>query len=272
MAQKIGFTPENMREIAFAYKQLLIDHNIHFEEDPFMQLKIAITTVFDSWNSPRAKVYREHMHIANEWGTAVIVQKMVLGNIHYESGSGVLFTRDIKSNRSAINLNGDFSFLSQGEDIVGGLVNTLPISEAQRERSYQKAPFSLESHYPDIFNKLKEVTKRMIENDGFIHQEIEFTFETADADGLYILQTRNMAVGTESGVEVFAVPREEMNKVGSGIGALFGKLPVGTALQMEHVPGKLHILGQRRFVETVSEPVHHQDGNAFAVRDGITGG
>ncbi|MBR6063911.1 MAG: hypothetical protein IKP54_07145 [Bacteroidales bacterium] len=224
VAQKIGFTPENMREIAFAYKQLLIDHNIHFEEDPFMQLKIAITTVFESWNSPRAKVYREHMHIANEWGTAVIVQKMVLGNIHYESGSGVLFTRDIKSNRSAINLNGDFSFLSQGEDIVGGLVNTLPISEAQRERSYQKAPFSLESHYPDIFNKLKEVTKRMIENDGFIHQEIEFTFETANADGLYILQTRNMAVGTESGVEIFAVPREEMNKVGSGIGIGAGVL------------------------------------------------
>lgn len=218
VAQKIGFTPANMREIAFAYKQLLIDNGIHFEEDPFMQLKIAAISVFDSWNSPRAKVYREHMHIANEWGTAVIVQKMVFGNIHRESGSGVLFTRDIKSNRSAINLNGDFSFLSQGEDIVGGLVNTLPISEAQRLRSYQKAPFSLESHYPDIFNKLKEVAKRMIEKDGFIHQEIEFTFETADADGLFILQTRNMAVVKQGGVEVFATAREDMHKVGSGIG------------------------------------------------------
>ncbi len=218
VAQKIGFTPANMREIAFAYKQLLIDNGIHFEEDPYMQLKIAIISVFDSWNSPRAKVYREHMHIANEWGTAVIVQKMVFGNIHRESGSGVLFTRDIKSNRSAISLNGDFSFLSQGEDIVGGLVNTLPISEAQRERSYNNAPFSLESHYPDIFNKLKEVTKRMIEKDGFIHQEIEFTFETADADGLYILQTRNMVAVKQSGVEVFATPRENMEKVGSGIG------------------------------------------------------
>lgn len=218
VAQKIGFTPANMREIAFAYKQLLIDHGIHFEEDPFQQLKIAMISVFESWNSPRAKVYREHMHIANEWGTAVIVQKMVFGNIHRESGSGVLFTRDIKDNRPAIKLTGDFSFLSQGEDIVGGLVNTLPISEAQRARSYQTSPFSLESHYPDIYNKLLEVAKRMIEKDGFIHQEIEFTFETADADGLFILQTRNMVVEKQSGVEVFATPREKMEKVGSGIG------------------------------------------------------
>ncbi len=218
VTQKIGFTPANMKEIAFAYKQLLIDNHIHFETDPFLQLKQAVITVFESWNSSRAQVYRNHMHIADEWGTAAIIQKMVLGNIHRESGSGVVFTRDIKTNRSAIRLTGDFSFLSQGEDIVGGLVNTLPISEFQREDAYQNVPFSLESEYPEIYNKLLEIAKRMIEQHGFSHQEIEFTFETAKAEDLFVLQTRNMVGVQKEAVETFSTPPEKMCKVGNGIG------------------------------------------------------
>lgn len=218
VTQKIGFTPENMREIAFAYKQFLIDHGVHFEEHPFRQLKMAILCVFDSWNSERAKVYRNHMHIAEEWGTAAIVQKMVLGNIHRESGSGVVFTRDVKKNRANINLTGDFSFLSQGEDIVGGLINTLPISESQRESEYQNAPFSLQSQYPEIYNKLYELAKNMMEKDGFSHQEIEFTFETSKAEDLFMLQTRNMNVTRQDAVETFATTPDQMEKVGNGIG------------------------------------------------------
>lgn len=218
VTQKIGFTPANMREIAFAYKQFLKDNNVHFEENPFKQLKQAILCVFESWNSPRAKVYRNHMHIAEEWGTAAIVQKMVLGNIHRESGSGVVFTRDVKQNRANINLTGDFSFLSQGEDIVGGLINTLPISESQRVAEYQNAPFSLQSQYPEIYNKLYELAKNMMEKDGFSHQEIEFTFETSKAEDLYMLQTRNMNITRQDAVETFAAKPEEMQKVGNGIG------------------------------------------------------
>lgn len=218
VTQKIEFTPANMKEIAFAYKQLLIDNHIPFETDPFLQLKQAIVTVFESWNSPRAQVYRNHMHIANEWGTAVIIQKMVLGNIHRESGSGVVFTRDVKSKHAAIRLTGDFSFLSQGEDIVGGLVNTLPISERQRQMSYHNVPFSLESEYPAIYNKLMEIARDMIEKYGFSHQEIEFTFETDKADDLFILQTRNMVGVQQETVETFATEPNEMCKVGSGIG------------------------------------------------------
>ncbi len=218
VTQKIEFTPDNMREIAFAYKQFLIDHGVHFEEHPFRQLKQAILCVFDSWNSERAKVYRNHMHIAEEWGTAAIVQKMVLGNIHRESGSGVVFTRDVKKNRANINLTGDFSFLSQGEDIVGGLINTLPISESQREAEYQNAPFSLQSQYPEIYNKLYELAKNMMEKDGFSHQEIEFTFETSKAEDLFMLQTRNMNVTRQDTVETFATTADQMEKVGNGIG------------------------------------------------------
>jgi len=218
VSQKIEFTPENMREIAFAYKQFLTDNNIEFESNPFKQLKKAILCVFDSWYSPRAKVYRSQMHIAEEWGTAATIQKMILGNIHRESGSGVVFTRDVKQNRANIHLTGDFSFLSQGEDIVGGLVNTLPISETQRMRSYQSCPFSLQSQYPEIYNKLLEIAKNMIEKDGFSHQEIEFTFETSKKEDLFILQTRNMVVSNQTAVEIFSEKPENMEKVGNGIG------------------------------------------------------
>ena len=235
VSQKIGFTPENMREIAFAYKQFLIDNGVEFESDPFKQLKKAILAVFDSWNSPRAKVYRSHMHIAEEWGTAAVVQKMVLGNIHRESGSGVVFTRDVKKNRASINLTGDFSFLSQGEDIVGGLINTLPISESQRAADYQSAPFSLQTQYPEIYNKLKEVAKNMIEKDGFSHQEIEFTFETAKAEDLYVLQTRNMSVVHQEAVETFAAPADQMQKVGAGIGIGNGVLNGIIVFDMEDI-------------------------------------
>lgn len=216
--QKIEFTPAMMKEIAFAYKQFLIDHNVEFETDPFLQLRKAIIAVFNSWYTERATVYRSHMKIADEWGTAVIIQQMIFGNIHRESGSGVLFTRDPQENDSKINLTGDFSFLSQGEDIVAGLINTLPISEKQRIRYYANAPFSLESAYPDIYHKLKDLAKEMLEEHSFGHQEIEFTFETSKAEDLYILQTRNMTIVKQDAVEVFAAPEDDMERVGSGIG------------------------------------------------------
>ena len=235
VTQKIEFTPDNMREIAFAYKQFLIDNHVHFEEHPFRQLKQAILCVFDSWYSERAKVYRNHMHIAEEWGTAAIVQKMVLGNIHRESGSGVVFTRDVKRNQGSIHLTGDFSFLSQGEDIVGGLINTLPISEFQRKSEYQNAPFSLQSQYPEIYNKLRELAKNMLEKDGFSHQEIEFTFETSKAEDLYVLQTRNQNITRQDAVETFAANPEEMEKVGNGIGIGNGVLNGIIVFDMEDI-------------------------------------
>ncbi len=218
VTQKIEFSPKIMREMAFAYKQLLIDNGIHFETDPFLQIRKAIISVFVSWDTPRAKVYREHMQIADEWGTAVIVQQMIFGNLHKESGSGVLFTHDVHENASGIKLAGDFSFLSQGEDIVAGLISTLPISEKQRIKYYQKSPFSLESAFPKIFNKLKNIAHELIDVHGFGHQEIEFTFETPEPEDLYILQTRDMSIVKQTEMEVFDSPENKMIRVGCGIG------------------------------------------------------
>jgi pyruvate, orthophosphate dikinase len=218
VSQKIDFPGHIMRDMAFTYKQLLIDHGIYFEADPFKQLMQAIISVFNSWETPRTNVYRSYMHIADEWGTAVIVQQMVFGNIHRESGSGVLFTHDPHETIPGIHLTGDFSFLSQGEDIVAGLVNTLPVSELQRQKYYQKSTFSLESAFPKIFGQLQAYARELIEEHGFSHQEIEFTFETADPADLYILQTRDISITRQEKRIIFATPQHKMDRVGCGIG------------------------------------------------------
>ncbi|HRZ42457.1 MAG TPA: PEP/pyruvate-binding domain-containing protein [Bacteroidales bacterium] len=218
VSQKIDFPPAIMREMAFTYKKLLTDNGIYFESDPFQQVKQAVISVLNSWETPRTNVYRNHMHIADEWGTAVIVQQMVFGNIHRESGSGVLFTHDPHDSIPGINLTGDFSFLSQGEDIVAGLVNTLPVSERQRAQYYQKTPFSLESAFPKIYNRLLDFAHELIEQHDFSHQEIEFTFETAEAEDLYILQTRDVSITKQQKRAVFSTPLARMKSVGNGIG------------------------------------------------------
>jgi pyruvate,orthophosphate dikinase len=85
--QKIHFTANQMQQMINDYKAVLATHQVHFEQDPFTQLYRAISHVLDSWNTERARSYRQKLHIADEWGTAVIVQKMVLGNISLDSGT-----------------------------------------------------------------------------------------------------------------------------------------------------------------------------------------
>ena len=120
---KVQFSAEQMRDLAYAYKKVLEDHNINIQVEPFQQLTQAILCVLDSWYSESAKYYREHMDIADDWGTAVIVQKMILGNLTSKSGTGVVFTNSPFNGQSGINLYGDFALCSQGEDVVS-LVNT----------------------------------------------------------------------------------------------------------------------------------------------------
>lgn len=218
ISRKIDFSPKIMRKITFAYKDVLDERGVYFETDPYLQVRKAIIEVFNSWDNPRANVYRDHFQIAPEWGTGVIVQQMVFGNIHRESGSGVVFTHNVRENLPGIQLNGDFSFLSQGEDIVAGLVNTLPISENQRKNYYTKCPFSLESAYPKIFNKLSTFAHELQEKLDFGHQEIEFTFETSEPEDLYILQVRDQTITNDRQVMMFSAPPGKMNQVGSGIG------------------------------------------------------
>jgi pyruvate, orthophosphate dikinase len=217
--QKVQFTPTQMRDIAYSYKEKLIKNQIPVEEEPFAQLKAAILLVFDSWSTSRAKVYRKHLQIADEWGTAVIVQKMVLGNINDTSGTGVFFTRNPYVSDPGLHLYGDYSMVSQGEDVVGGLVHVLPVSESQKTDSTRDLQ-SLETAFPEICKLMKAIALELTEKHGFGHQEIEFTFETEKPSDFYVLQTRDLDIPKAETTTVFDAPEKDKILLthGTGIG------------------------------------------------------
>ncbi|HPK41026.1 MAG TPA: PEP/pyruvate-binding domain-containing protein, partial [Candidatus Cloacimonadota bacterium] len=217
---KTQFTPRQMRDIAYAYKNVLNENNVYLEQDLYKQVRVAVRNVIKSWDSDRAILYRKQMEIANEWGTAVIIQKMAFGNISLSAGSGVLFTHNPFLKSSGINLYGDYTLCSQGEDIVGGLVNTLPISKSQTNtHTEQELEMSLEVKFPHIYNKLLHYAHVLLENYTFNHQEIEFTFESPAASDLYILQTRNQAIQKQQRLLRFKnVLKQKAISHGTGIG------------------------------------------------------
>lgn len=190
--RKIYFEPEQMKQIAFSYRKGLMDNGIEFKEKPLDQLRHAILHVFDSWYSEQAEIYRRQMHISDRWGTAVIVQAMVFGNLNQHSGSGVIFTREPKSSSADVNLYGDFIYGVQGDDIVSGLAETYSISEKQRVDECRYSSISLETKFPEIYAELLKMAEILVYEKGFNHQEIEFTFEGPTRDKLYVLQTRDM--------------------------------------------------------------------------------
>ncbi|MBU1370526.1 MAG: hypothetical protein KJ754_12840 [Bacteroidetes bacterium] len=221
--QKLEFDPADMRMIALAYKEVLSKYNIRFEEDLFEQLIQTINMVFASWSSERAFVYRRHLQISDNWGTAVIVQQMIYGNLRDTSGTGVVFTQNPHRERPGVHLYGDFSLRSQGEDIVAGLVKPAPVGETQRKQA-NISEASLQTKFPAIYKRIYDLATDLTENLGYSPQEIEFTFESDKAEDLYILQTRDQDLRMEAETNAFVSTPEEMKILGRGIGIGGGAL------------------------------------------------
>lgn len=142
-----------------------------FPQDPREQMDLAIRAVFDSWNGERAKLYRRQERIPGDLGTAVNICSMVFGNLGPDSGTGVAFTRDPASGHQGV--YGDYLQNAQGEDVVAGIRNTMPLAELERidKASYDQLMQimeTLETHYKDLC-------------------DIEFTIERGK---LWMLQTR----------------------------------------------------------------------------------
>ncbi|MEU6661104.1 pyruvate, phosphate dikinase [Streptomyces sp. NPDC046821] len=142
-----------------------------FPQDPREQLDLAIHAVFDSWNTDRAKLYRRQERIPGDLGTAVNICSMVFGNLGPDSGTGVAFTRDPASGHQGV--YGDYLQNAQGEDVVAGIRNTVPLAELESidKKSYDQLMEimeTLETHYKDLC-------------------DIEFTIERGQ---LWMLQTR----------------------------------------------------------------------------------
>nr|WP_237523316.1 MULTISPECIES: pyruvate, phosphate dikinase [unclassified Streptomyces] len=142
-----------------------------FPQDAREQMDLAINAVFDSWNTDRAKLYRRQERIPGDLGTAVNVCSMVFGNLGPDSGTGVAFTRDPASGHQGV--YGDYLQNAQGEDVVAGIRNTVPLADLESidKKSYDQLMGimeTLENHYKDLC-------------------DIEFTIERGQ---LWMLQTR----------------------------------------------------------------------------------
>ena len=163
---------DDLKALVEVFKGIVSEHaERDFPQDPREQMDLAIRAVFDSWNSQRAILYRRQERIPADLGTAVNVCSMVFGNLGMDSGTGVCFTRD--PGTGEVGLYGDYLQNAQGEDVVAGIRNTLPLQDLEE---LDKSSFdqlietmqTLENHYRDLC-------------------DIEFTIEDRK---LWMLQTR----------------------------------------------------------------------------------
>jgi pyruvate, orthophosphate dikinase len=162
----------DLRGLVETFKGLVREHaGREFPTDPREQMDLAVRAVFGSWNAPRAILYRRQERIPTDLGTAVNIVAMVFGNLGMDSGTGVAFTRDPGSGQQGI--YGDYLQNAQGEDVVAGIRNTLPLQQLEEidKPAYDQLleiMATLENHYRDLC-------------------DIEFTIER---NKLWMLQTR----------------------------------------------------------------------------------
>ncbi|HEY9484990.1 MAG TPA: pyruvate, phosphate dikinase, partial [Micromonosporaceae bacterium] len=180
----VDLEAEDLRKLVDAYKKIFADHaRRDFPQDPREQMDLATKAVFDSWNAERAVLYRRQERIPADLGTAVNIVAMVFGNLGADSGTGVAFTRDPATGEQGV--YGDYLQNAQGEDVVAGIRNTVPLDHLDEidKKSYDQLMgimATLEGHYRDLC-------------------DIEFTIERGK---LWMLQTR---VGKRTAAAAFVI-------------------------------------------------------------------
>lgn len=182
--QDTDLTAAELRGLVETYKGVVREQTGRdFPADPREQMRLAVQAVFESWNAPRAILYRRQERIPADLGTAVNIVAMVFGNVGPDSGTGVAFTRDPSSGHQGV--YGDYLQNAQGEDVVAGIRNTIPLQELERidKSAYDELMQimeTLENHYRDLC-------------------DIEFTIERGK---LWMLQTR---VGKRTAAAAFRI-------------------------------------------------------------------
>jgi pyruvate, orthophosphate dikinase len=190
-AQDTDLDADDLAALIVRFRDIYRQHvGEDFPQDPEEQLHLAIFAVFRSWNGKRARDYRRQNKISDDLGTAVNVQAMVFGNRGDDSGTGVAFTRDPSTGEKVP--YGDYLPNAQGEDVVAGIRNTLPLAQLEEldPTSYGKlreAMDTLEHHYRDMC-------------------DIEFTIEKGK---LWILQVR---VGKRTAFAEWVMAHDMLNE------------------------------------------------------------
>ncbi|HSR86532.1 MAG TPA: pyruvate, phosphate dikinase [Streptosporangiaceae bacterium] len=175
---------EDLQGLVESFKAIVKDKTGRdFPQDPREQMDLAVQAVFNSWNADRAILYRRQERIPADLGTAVNIVAMVFGNLGMDSGTGVAFTRDPGSGQQGV--YGDYLQNAQGEDVVAGIRNTVPLQNLEQidPKSYAELMdimATLENHYKDLC-------------------DIEFTIERGK---LWMLQTR---VGKRTAAAAFRI-------------------------------------------------------------------
>ncbi len=166
-----------------------------FPQNVYEQLLGAISAVFLSWESNRAKVYRKLNQIPSEWGTAVNVQSMVFGNMGEDCATGVVFTRNPSDGLNEI--YGEYLINAQGEDVVAGTRTPQYITIKARKKANVKA-LSMEEVMPNVYKQLHKILKKL-ERHYKDMQDVEFTVENKK---LWMLQTRTGKRTAKSAVKI----------------------------------------------------------------------
>jgi pyruvate, orthophosphate dikinase len=175
---------DDLRAIVDTFKDIVRKHTGRdFPQDPREQMDLAVNAVFNSWNADRAILYRRQERIPTDLGTAVNIVAMVFGNLGMDSGTGVAFTRDPGTGQQGV--YGDYLQNAQGEDVVAGIRNTVPLQDLEQINAACYAELmqimeTLENHYRDLC-------------------DIEFTIERGK---LWMLQTR---VGKRTAAAAFRI-------------------------------------------------------------------
>ena len=174
----------DLRGLVDTFKEIVRQHTGRdFPQDPREQMDLAVNAVFNSWNADRAILYRRQERIPADLGTAVNIVAMVFGNLGMDSGTGVAFTRDPGTGQQGV--YGDYLQNAQGEDVVAGIRNTVPLQDLEQINAACYAELmqimrTLENHYKDLC-------------------DIEFTIERGK---LWMLQTR---VGKRTAAAAFRI-------------------------------------------------------------------
>jgi pyruvate,orthophosphate dikinase len=177
-------TAEDWKALTDTFKKVVrANRGFDFPQDPYEQLRLATEAVFKSWNGKRAVDYRNAAGIAHDLGTAVNIVTMVFGNMGWNSGTGVAFTRDPATGEKK--LYGDYLLNAQGEDVVAGIRNTEKIENLGKD-------------LPEAYKEFLEIVARL-ERHYKEMQDVEFTIEQGK---LWMLQTRNGKRTAKAAVKV----------------------------------------------------------------------
>ncbi len=225
-------TADDLKELVENFKKVTKEaKGFDFPQDPLEQIRLATEAVFGSWNSKRAIDYRKAADIPDDLGTAVNVVTMVFGNMGWNSGTGVAFTRNPSTGEAK--LFGEYLLNAQGEDVVAGIRNTEKI-----ETMGESLP-EANKHFLEIAGKLEKHYREM--------QDVEFTIENGK---LWMLQTRNGKRTARAAVKIAVDMANE------------GLISKEEAIQRV-TPKQVDTLLHPQFLEETKEKAH-KDGSFFA--------